>query len=98
MTPQQHDEYVRNIARDVRFLSNRQRVPAQLAGSLLFFLLSPVALIVVFGFLIEVGIQLRLIAPVPKRVHPTSEEPWPPKQHRSHPSPLSTESIGVPNQ
>ena len=74
MTPQQHDEYLRRIARDVRFLSYRHGAHP-ITGGLFLVLLLPFLLIVAIGFFVEVGIQLHLIKPVPKPVRPT-EELW----------------------
>jgi len=74
MTPQQHDEYLRRIARDVRFLSYRHGANP-ITGGLFLILLLPFLLIVAIGFFIEVGIQLHLIKPVPKPVRRT-EEVW----------------------
>jgi hypothetical protein len=80
MTPKQHDEYLRRIARDVRFLSYRASGPHPIPGRIFLLMLVPFLLIVVIGFVIEVGIQFHLIKPVPKRVQPT-EEPWQLNKH-----------------
>jgi hypothetical protein len=69
MTPQQqNDQYLRNLARDVRFLKYRAGAPHPITGGIFLVMLLPFLLIAVIGFFIEVGIQFHLIKPVPKHV------------------------------
>jgi hypothetical protein len=79
MRPEQQNEYLRRIARDVRFLSYRHGANP-ITGGLFLMLLLPFLLIVAIGFFIELGIQLHLIKPVPKPLQPT-EERWRPNRH-----------------
>jgi hypothetical protein len=86
MTPRPPDDpHLRNIARDVRFLSYRAGAPNPVSRWLFLAMLAPLVLIVAIGFFIEIAIQFHLIKPVPRHVHPT-EERWP----ASNPSRSST--------
>ena len=87
MTPQQHDEYLRRIARDVRFLSYRAGGPHPIPRGIFLLMLLPFLLVVAIGFVIEVGVQFHLIKSVPKPMQPT-EETWRPNNHS--PKPQST--------
>ena len=85
MTPQQqNDQYLRNLARDVRFLKYRAGAPHPIMGGIFLVMLLPFLLIAVIGFFIEVGIQFHLIKPVQKHAQ-TREEFWQPSQ-RSQPN------------
>jgi hypothetical protein len=80
MTPQQeNDQYLRNLARDVRFLKYRASAPHPITGGIFLVMLLPFLLIAVIGFFIEVGIQFHLIKPVPKHAQ-KREEFWQPSQ------------------
>jgi hypothetical protein len=63
--PPDHQE-LKRIGRDVRWLTYRAGKPHPLTKSIFMIMLLPLLLIVVFGFVIELGIQLHLIQPVPK--------------------------------
>jgi hypothetical protein len=72
MTPQQNEQYLRRIARDVRFLSYRAGAPHPIAGGIFLMMLIPFLLIAAVGFVIEVGIQFHWIKPVPVPKAPVS--------------------------
>ena len=93
MTPEQNDEHLRNIARDVRLISYRAGTPNPMTRWIFVALLAPFLLIFVAGFFFEVAIQFHLMKPVPKRV-PRTEESWP-APHSSRYSTRSAPSDSV---
>jgi hypothetical protein len=80
MTPQQqNDRYLRELARDARFLKYRAGAPHPITGGIFLIMLLPFLLIAVIGLFIEVGIQFHLIKPVAKHAQ-EREESWQPSQ------------------
>jgi hypothetical protein len=72
MTPERNEQYLRRIARDVRFLSYRAGAPHPIAGGIFLMMLIPFLLIAAVGFVIEVGIQFHWIKPIPVPQAPVS--------------------------
>ena len=68
MTQQPSDhEQLRNVARDVRFLTYRAGRPHPLALGILLILVGPLLPIIAVTFVVEVGIQMGWMKPVPRR-------------------------------
>ena len=62
-TQSSDDQQLRNIARDVRFLTYKAGAPHPLARWLFLSMLAPLLLIFAAGFLVELAIQFNVFAP-----------------------------------
>jgi hypothetical protein len=66
MTPEQNEQYLRSIARDVRLLSYRAGAPNPLGLWIFLAICAPILFIGAVTLIIETGIQFHFIQPVPK--------------------------------
>ena len=62
-TQSSDDQQLRNIARDVRFLTYKAGAPHPLARWLFLSMLAPLLLIFAVGFLVELAIQFNVFTP-----------------------------------
>jgi len=65
MTPEQNEQHLRRIARDVRFLSYRAGAPNPIGIWIFLAICAPILLIGALTFIAEIGIQFRFMKPVP---------------------------------
>jgi hypothetical protein len=66
MTPERNEEYLRSVARAVRFLGYRAGAPNPIGLWISLAVCAPILLIGAVTLIIEIGIQFHFIRPVPK--------------------------------